>query len=139
VSKSISSIVPLKKTIIFIGIEVGKGASPSTSLKPCATPDKILVLEVTLGLVGHDFSATTESTCIFPPSLLLISMSIEFGCRFGVGLYFAKIERRHHQMWHHLLVGFQTQLVQLLVFPKGLKCLPNNFTNLFLIQLPLSA
>jgi hypothetical protein len=67
--KNLGSIIPPKCVVASTIVEVGISVAPLASLELSTTSEKISVLEVTLGSVGHDSSATTKSTSIFPPSL----------------------------------------------------------------------
>lgn len=110
---------------------------PFALLETSTTLEIIIVLKITSMLVGCDSSVTTESSTIFPPSLCSSLLCTKFGCRSKVGLHFVEIKKGHHQMRHYLPVGFQTKLVQILIFSIRFKCLPNNLSNLLLVKLPL--
>jgi len=51
------------------GAKARLGAMALALPKPSIAVEKILVLEVTSGLVGHNYGVITKSTSIFLPSL----------------------------------------------------------------------
>jgi hypothetical protein len=87
VKKCLINYSTRKKNVIFVGTKVGIGATPLALPKLFTSLEKIPILEVTSGLVGHGSNATTKSTSIFPlslcssfPCILNSNVNMEWAC-----------------------------------------------------------